>query len=381
MKVGIVVPFSWSYWGGVVEHAENQARTLMELGHDVRLIIGNDPPGLASRLLHPRPGRHGEPPPYVIPVGRTVIVPANFSLSNVCLTPQSIRRMKRAFEREGFDVVHVHEPLVPIISLYALAGARCPLVVTCHAAGGRWWKWGKRFWGVLIPRIDRRIAVSEQARTVAEPWIGGPIDVIPNGVALPERPAAGGRDDTVVFLGRHEPRKGLPILLRAWPGVHRETGARLRLMGADPLAVRFLLRRLEVPEDGIDILGVVTAEVRDAELARAKLLVAPAVGSESFGMVLTEAYAAATPVVASDIPGYREVATPDAGILVQPGDAEALAESMISLLGDERRRAALGERARELAEERYAWEGIVRRHLEIYSELTGLPTGAEVVAA
>jgi glycosyltransferase involved in cell wall biosynthesis len=98
-------------------------------------------------------------------------------------------------------------------------------------------------------------------------------------------------------------------------------------------------------------------------------------------MVLTEAYAAATPVVASDIPGYREVATPDAGILVQPGDAEALAESMISLLGDERRRAALGERARELAEERYAWEGIVRRHLEIYSELTGLPTGAEVVAA
>jgi phosphatidylinositol alpha-mannosyltransferase len=145
--------------------------------------------------------------------------------------------------------------------------------------------------------------------------------------------------------------------------------------------VRFLLRRLAVPEEGIDILGVVTAEVRDAELARAKLLVAPATGSESFGMVLTEAFAAATPVVASDIPGYREVATPEAGVLVPPDDGGALADAVISLLRDEPRRQALGERAREIADERYGWDRIVRRHLEIYSELTGLPTGTEVVAA
>ena len=152
-------------------------------------------------------------------------------------------------------------------------------------------------------------------------------------------------------------------------------------MGADPLAVRFLLRRLAVPDAGIDILGVVTAEVRDAELARAKVLVAPAIGSESFGMVLTEAFAAATPVVASDIPGYREVATPDTGIPVPPGDVEALVEASVSLLEDEPRRSALGQRAREVAEERYAWERIVRRQLEIYSGLTGRPVGAEVVAA
>jgi phosphatidyl-myo-inositol alpha-mannosyltransferase len=381
VKVGIVVPFSWSYWGGVVEHAENQARTLMELGHEARLVMANDPPGIASRLLHPRPGRHGEPPPYVIPVGRTVIVPANSSLSNVCLTPQSIVRMRRAFRRERFDVVHVHEPLVPIISLCALEAAPCPLVVTCHAAGGRWWQWGPRFWGSLIRRIDYRIAVSEQARGVAERWIGGPFEVIPNGVALPERPPIGGRDHTVVFLGRHEPRKGLPVLLRAWPDVHRRTGARLRLMGADPLAARFLLRRLAVADDGIDILGVVTAEVRDAELARAKLLIAPATGSESFGMVLTEAFAAATPVVASDIPGYREVATPDAGVLVPPDDVGALTESIVSLLDDEPRRAAFGGRAREIAEERYSWQRIVRRQLEIYAELTATQVGTEVFAA
>jgi phosphatidylinositol alpha-mannosyltransferase len=381
VKVGIVVPFSWSYWGGVVEHAENQARTLMELGHEARLIIGNDPPGVASRLLHPRPGRHGEPPPFVIPVGRTVIVPANFSLSNVCLTPQSMLRMKRAFARERFDVVHVHEPLVPIVSLYALEGAPCPVVVTCHAAGGRWWKWGRRCWGVLLSRVDYRIAVSEQARAAAEPWIGGPFEVIPNGVALPDTTEPGGRAHHVAFLGRHEPRKGLPVLLRAWPEVHRRTGARLRVMGADPLAVRFLLRRLGVSEDGIDILGVVTAEVRDAELARAKILVAPAVGSESFGMVLTEAFAAATPVVASDIPGYRDVASSETGILVPPEDVTALVEASIALLEDEPRRAALGSRAREVAEERYGWEAIVRRHLEIYSQLTGAPVSVEVVTA
>jgi phosphatidylinositol alpha-mannosyltransferase len=188
MKVGIVVPFSWSYWGGVVEHAENQARALMELGHEARIVIGNDPPGQLTRLLHPRAGRHGPVPEFVIPVGRTVIVPANASLSNVCLTPQSMPRIKRAFQRERFDVVHVHEPLAPIISQYALAAARCPIVTTSHSAGGRWWKWGYRFWHVLLPRIDYRIAVSEEARRAAEPYLGGPFEIIPNGVGMPETP-------------------------------------------------------------------------------------------------------------------------------------------------------------------------------------------------
>ncbi len=136
MKIGIVVPFSWSYWGGVVEHAENQVKALAELGHDARLIIGNDPPGRLTHLLHPRYGRHGPLPDYVIPVGRTVIVPANGSLSNLCLTPQAMPRMKRVFERECFDVVHVHEPLAPILCQYALANHPCPVVATSHSSGG-----------------------------------------------------------------------------------------------------------------------------------------------------------------------------------------------------------------------------------------------------
>ena len=373
MKVGIVVPFSWSYWGGVVEHAEQQARALMDLGHDARIIIGNDPPGLLSTLLHPRPGRHGELPDFVIPVGRTVIAPANGSLSNVCLTPNSMTRMKRVLEAEQFDIVHVHEPLVPILSLYGLYGARCPVVVTTHASGGRWWQWGLRFWGVLIPRIDYRISVSEAAKRGAEPFIGGPFEIIPNGVAIPDEVEFGGREHRVVFVGRHEPRKGLGGLLRAWPSVHERTGARLRVVGTDPLAVRFLVRRLDVPDAGIDSLGVVSTEERDAELASAKVLAAPAIGGESFGMVLTEAFACGTPVVASAIDGYTEVAGPDTGILVPPGDEIALADALVALLEDEPRRLALGQQARQLAEERYSWRGIAERLVEIYDSLADAP--------
>jgi phosphatidylinositol alpha-mannosyltransferase len=373
MKIGIVVPFSWSYWGGVVEHAEQQARALMELGHDARIVIGNDPPGLLSTLLHPRPGRHGEPPDFVIPVGRTVIAPANGSLSNVCLTPQAVARMKRVLAREDFDVVHVHEPLVPILSLYGLYGAKCPLVITTHCSGGRWWKWGLRFWGVLIPRIDYRIAVSEAAQRGAEPFIGGPFEIVPNGVGLPKRVDFEGREHRVVFVGRHEPRKGLPVLLRAWASVHERTGARLRVVGTDPLAVRYLLRRLDVPDDGIDALGVLTTEQRDAEIASAKVLAAPATGGESFGMVLTEAFASGTPVVASAIDGYTEVAGPDTGILVEPGNEQALADGLVALLEDEPRRRALGERARQVAEERYSWRRIAERLVEIYDSLAGSP--------
>jgi phosphatidylinositol alpha-mannosyltransferase len=377
MKVGIVVPFSWSYWGGVVEHAEQQARSLEALGHDARIIIGNDPPGVFSTLLHPRAGRHGQPPDFVIPVGRTVIAPANASLSNVCLTPQTIPRMRRLFERERFDIVHVHEPYVPIISLAALYYPTCPLVATTHASNGRWWKWGRRFWGVLTERIDYLIAVSEHARQAAEGFIDGPIEIVPNGVALPETVDPGGREHRVVFVGRHEQRKGLPVLLRAWASVHERTGARLRVVGADPLAVRFLMRRLEIADAGVDVLGVLTTEARDAEIAAAKVLAAPAIGHESFGMVLTEAFAFATPVVASSISGYTEVASPGTGILVAPGDVAALSDALVELLEDEPRRRALGERAREVAEERYSWERVAGRLVEIYESLlpSDVPAG------
>jgi len=126
MKVGIVVPYSWSFWGAVVEHAELQADALRRQGIDTRTIIGNDPPGSFTRVLHPRSGRHDTPPPDVIPVGRSVIVPANGTLPNIVLSPRTIGRVSQALERERFDVLHLHEPMTPAICVAALALAKVP---------------------------------------------------------------------------------------------------------------------------------------------------------------------------------------------------------------------------------------------------------------
>ncbi len=371
MKVGIVVPFSWSFRGGVGEHAEHQSRTLNALGIETRTIIGNDPPGTFTRFLHPRSGRHGEPPPDVIPVGRTVIVPANRSLPNLVLSPTTHLRMRKALEREHFDVLHLHEPMTPAICVAALAVARCPIVATWHAAGAiGWMRYGVPLWGFLLERIDHRIAASEQARESAKRWLpGSEYEVIPNGVAIPEVAEPADRDDTIVFIGRHDPRKGMPVLLQAWPEIHRRTGARLRLVGADPLAVRLLLARGRVPDAGIDVLGWLTDEELTAELLRAKALAAPSTGQESFGMVLTRAFACATPVVASDIAGYRAVMTPEVGRLVPPGDAAALTETLVELLANEPARAAAGVAARRLASERYSWEDIGRRLAGVYEQV------------
>jgi phosphatidylinositol alpha-mannosyltransferase len=381
MKVGIVVPYSWSFWGGVQEHADHQARALKDLGVEAKILMGHDPPGRLTKILHPKEGRHTRPPDYVLPVGRSVIVPANASLPNIILSPQSMLRMKRAFAEERFDVVHVHEPIAPVLSAFALGIADCPVVATCHAAGERlgWYPMGTVFWGILFERIDYRIAVSEAARRSAEPYVGGPFEVIPNGVVLPERFEAGNRDGNVVFIGRNEQRKGLHVLLRAWPAVASRTGARLRVIGADPLSVRWLARRQSLALEGVDLLGVLTEEDLTRELERASVLAAPALGGESFGMVLTRAFASATPAVASDIEGYSAVATPESAILVPPGDSEALAGALIEVLEDEPRRRALGEEARKVAEG-YSWDRIAQRLTQIYEELVTEGVGERAAA-
>jgi phosphatidylinositol alpha-mannosyltransferase len=369
VKVGIVVPYSWSFWGAVVEHAELQAEALRGHGVDTRTIIGNDPPGSFTRALHPRLGRHDLPPPDVIPVGRSVIVPANGTLPNIVLSPRTVFRVQRALTRERFDILHVHEPMTPAISVAAMALAKVPLVATFHANGPLgWMKVGNPIWGFLAERLDHRIAVSPHARDSAAAWLPGEYEILPNGVLIPPDADPGGREHQILFAGRQEPRKGLQILLHAWPEIHRRTGARLRIAGADPLAVRLLLTRERVPDDGIDVLGFLSQDDLTAELLKAKALVAPSLGGESFGMVLTRAFACATPVIASDIDGYREVMTETAGVSFPAGDVPALTEAVVALLEDEPRRAALGADARRIAIERYSWRDIGRRLVEIYEQ-------------
>jgi phosphatidyl-myo-inositol alpha-mannosyltransferase len=381
MKVGIVVPYSWSFWGGVPEHADHQARALERLGVETRTLIGHDPPGRLTKYLHPREGRHERPPPGVVPVGRSVIVPANGALPNIVLSPSAVFRIRRLLERERFDVVHVHEPMTPAVGVAALSFARAPLVATFHASGElSWMKAATPLWGrFLAERIDQRIAVSPGAAESARRYLGGGYEVIPNGVAMPEDAAPGGRSNHVVFLGRHEPRKGLQVLLRAWPEIHRRTGARLRVLGADPLQVRLLLTRLRVADDGIDALGFVREDERTRELLAAKVFAAPSLGGESFGMVLTEAFACATPVVASDISGYRDVMTAETGLLVPPNDERALRDAVVGLLTDEGRRQELGAGARRRAR-LYSWDDIGARLLSIYERLVGRQPAALAAA-
>lgn len=377
MKVGIVVPFSWSFWGAVSEHAELQAEALRRLGVETRTIIGNDPPGSFTRLLHPRSGRHDTPPADVIPVGRTVIVPANGSLPNIVLSPSALFKIRRALASERFDVLHVHEPMAPAVCVAAMALAPCPVVATWHAAGPlRWNRGAVYFWGFLMNRVDYRIAVSEQARASVEDTLPGRYDVIPNGVLVPPNADPGDREHRVVFAGRHDPRKGLPVLLQAWPAIRRRTGARLRIAGADPLAVRLLLARHRVSEEGIDVLGLLSQERLTEELLSAKALVAPSVGMESFGMVLARALACALPVVASDIPGYRDVVGDRTGTLVPPGDAAALADGVAHLLQDEPGRQACGREGRRRAERDYSWDAIARRLLDVYRLVASVPEAA-----
>ena len=372
MKVGIVVPYSWSFWGAVVEHAELQAEALQRQGCDVRIVIGNDPPGSFTRALHPRLGRHGQPPPHVIPIGRSVIVPANGSLPNIILSPRSIYRIRQTLERERFDVVHLHEPLTPTPCVAALAFARSPIVATFHASGRlAWTKLAMPAWGFLLDRIDHRIAVSEQARDSAAAYAPGAYDIVPNGVLVPPQAEPADREHRITFAGRQEPRKGLHVLLRAWPEIHRATAARLHVVGADPLAVSLLQSRLGLDRAGILVRGFLSQDELTEELLGTKALVAPSLGGESFGMVLTRAFACAAPAVASDIPGYREVMTPATGVSVPPGDPEALAQAVIGLLEDEPHRQALGAAGRELAVERYGWDRVAERLLGIYELVTG----------
>jgi phosphatidylinositol alpha-mannosyltransferase len=367
VKIGIVVPFSWSYIGGVSEHAEAQAEALERLGFETRLIMGDDPPGTIWRLFHPDAGRLDRRPARVMSIGTTVTVPANHSRTHIVLSQLAELRLARLLRREEFDLLHVHEPMTPALCVAALAHARSPVVGTWHATGELgWMKAGMPAWGMLMKRIDYRIAVSEVARASAARYLPGPFEILPNGITLPPHADPADRENIVVYIGRHDPRKGLEVLLRAWPEVRRRTGATLRVIGADPRAVRLLMTRQRLTDEGVELLGVVVGDPLTSELARAKLLCAPSLGGESFGMVLTRAFGCATPVVASDIPGYDQVMAPEVGLTVPPGDAKRLGEALIELLSDEPRRRRLGEGARERALERYGWAKLAERLAAIY---------------
>jgi phosphatidylinositol alpha-mannosyltransferase len=351
----------------------------MGLGHEVRLMAPYDPDDRLARVLHRGASPQQRPlPDYVIPVGRTFGLPMNGAVSNLSGPfGETVGVLGRELRSGRYDVVHVHEPNAPVVSWYAAEAARAPVVGTFHtySTGAAVNKLAANFFGVrrLYSKLSARIAVSEAARWTAQRFYGGQYRIVPNGVDLSAaRPdhLRPNEELRLLFVGRAEERKGLPVLLRAFEAL-RGAGVEARLTVAGP-AVDEVEPLLLEPE-GVEIAGPVDEAEKWRLLGQADLLCAPSLGGESFGMVLTEAFASGTPVVASDIAGYRDVARDGKdSVLVPVGDAVALGEALRSLAFDPARRAAMAEAARERAE-RFAWPNVAREIEEVYEEALSVP--------
>jgi phosphatidyl-myo-inositol alpha-mannosyltransferase len=378
VRVALVSPYSYTYPGGVGRHVEALAEELLRQGHDVRLLAPSDPDDRLARVLHRGARPQPRPlPDYAIPLGRTVGLPMNGAVSNLALTPTAVGVLGHELRTGGYDVAHVHEPNAPAVSWYAAEASPVPTVGTFHTystsrlANGL----AANFVGArrLYAKLAARIAVSEAARWTAERFYGGRYRVIPNGVDLDAARTAGERGDgplRLLFVGRAEGRKGLPILLRSFEAL-RSAGvdARLTVAGATDVEVEPLL----LESEGVEVAGRVSEDEKWRLIGETDLLVAPSLGGESFGMVLTEAFASGKPVVASDIAGYRDVVRDGVdGVLVPMGDPVALGEELRSLALDPARRERMSRAARERAD-RFAWPRVASEVAEVYEQAVSVP--------
>jgi phosphatidylinositol alpha-mannosyltransferase len=357
VKIGLVTPYVYPLPGGVNQHVRYLYENLRLRGHDVRILTSSHGLQRASE---------GD----VIRIGKGFSVPTNGSVGTVTLSPRYVSQVSEVLERERFDLLHFHEPFVPFLSLVVLRQSTSVNVATFHAYGGfsPAYELGSRIMGSYAERLHGRIAVSAAARHFIDRFFPGDYKVIPNGVDTGRFrravPIARWQDGTrnILFVGRFEPRKGLLELLKAYR-ILRKTGCECRLLvaGAGPLgkeARRYVAtRRLK----GVEFLGRVSDEEKAQLFRTADVYVSPATGGESFGIVLLEAMAAGTAIVASDIHGYKGVVRRGReGLLVPPREPKAIAAAIGRLLRDDELRAAIGAAGRERAEE-FSWERVTAK--------------------
>lgn len=371
VRVGMVCPYSLDVPGGVQSHVRDLAEALIDLGHSVSVLAPADD----EQSL----------PAYVVPAGRAVAVPYNGSVARLAFGPLSAARVRRWLREGSFDVLHVHEPVAPSLSLLACMAARGPIVATFHTANPRS-RALLAAQGALQPVLEKirgRIAVSAAARRVQVEHLDGGAVEIPNGVAVARfagaRPLDGwpGGGGAIGFLGRFdEPRKGFPVLLAAFARLAAERPG-LRLLVAGPGEPEEALDGLS-PElrARIVLLGLVS-EVDKARMLRSvDVYAAPNLGGESFGMILTEAMAAGTPIVASDLDAFRAVLDGGAaGVLFPTGDDAALAAALAALLDDPARRLALAARARDTVAA-YDWPLVAAQVVAVYETVSARLPGA-----
>ncbi len=390
MRIALVSPYSWTYPGGVTRHIESLAEQYIAAGHEVRVLSPVDPDDRLTRRMHrgARPSQRPLPD-YLVPLGRTLGFPSNGAVSNVAYGTSTVWRLRRELER-GYDVVHLHEPVAPIPGWDSLMTVDAPLVATFHCYSENVFSnnlanvFGARR---RLNRLHVRIAVSQAAAWTGRRFYGGTYRVIPNGVDVPdirrgrlgvelERLGGARGPLRIAFIGQAVERKGLPVLLRAFEALREHIAVRLDVVGVDDEQLAPLML------DTRDVVahGKCSDEDKLRVLAEADVLCAPSLGGESFGMVLTEAFAAGTPVVASNIAGYRDVVEHGVnGLLVPRGDATALAEELRDLALDPGRRARLAAAAGSSAP-RYAWPRVAAEVLGAYEDAIELharaPRGA-----
>ncbi|MCP2315956.1 glycosyltransferase family 4 protein [Nocardia amikacinitolerans] len=364
MKIGMVCPYSFDVPGGVQAHVVELARVLIERGHRVSVLA---------------PASEGTPlPEFVVSAGRAVAIPYNGSVARLSFGPMAYTRIRRWIDGNDFDVLHIHEPNAPSLSMLALKIAEGPIVATFHTSTTKSLVLST-FQGVLRPyheKISGRIAVSELARRWQVEALGSDAVEIPNGVdvaafarapMLPGYPRAGG---TVLFLGRYdEPRKGMEVLLGALPElVRRHPDLEILIVGRGD---EERLRREAGPNAGhLRFLGQVSDEEKASAMRSADVYVAPNLGGESFGIILIEAMAAGTAVVASELDAFRRVLRDGtAGMLVPVGDSARLAAALDTVLTDEVRRESLVHTANQVVGE-YDWPVVAEQILRVYETVT-----------
>ncbi|WP_430332248.1 glycosyltransferase family 4 protein [Rhodococcus sp. ACT016] len=373
MKIGMVCPYSFDVPGGVQAHVVELAEVFIERGHKVSVLA---------------PASDGtELPDFVVSAGRAVAIPYNGSVARLTFGPVSYARTRRWIAENDFDVLHIHEPNAPSLSMLAMKIAEGPIVATFHTSTTKSLVLST-FQGVLQPYLEKisgRIAVSELARRWQVESLGSDAVEIPNGVdvpafataaPLPGYPRPG---KTVLFLGRYdEPRKGMAVLLGALPTlVEKYPDLEVLVVGrGDEDKLRKEAGRYA---RHLRLLGQVSDEEKASALRSADVYCAPNLGGESFGIVLVEAMAAGAPVVASELDAFRRVLRDGtAGLLVPIGDSAALAAAIDTVLGDEDRRRALTDVASAVVAE-YDWPVVAEQILRVYETVTVGSTGVREV--
>ncbi|KSU60866.1 MULTISPECIES: glycosyltransferase family 4 protein [Gordonia] len=364
MRIGMICPYSFDVPGGVQAHVTELADVFLDRGHEVSVLAPA--------------GRDTELPDYVVRAGPALAIPYNGSVSRVNFSPKGYLRLRRWVAENGFDVLHVHEPNSPSISMLSLMVASGPIVTTFHTATSKS-LWLSVFQGILRPyheRIAGKIAVSELARRWQMESLGSDAVEIPNGInvasfadaePLEGYPHPGG---TILFLGRFdEPRKGIDVLMRALPAVvERFPYVRVLVVGGGNQAA--LRRRAGPLAEHLVFLGQVDDATKARALASADVYCAPNLGGESFGIVLVEAMAAGAAVIASSLNAFRRVLDDGrAGRLVETGSPDQLAAGLVELLADPEARGDLVAAGRIRAD-KYDWSRVADQILRVYDTVT-----------